>query len=586
MAVVPRLSPGSRVAHFIAALVLLPFARCIVPSSAAAQSEATLPDAPIAATSVEPITQSESPVAAEEKAELDFGSGGITGLSDATGATPSAASRGRDDSFAYGPAMDGALYRPMDVQPNRGAHVNIDLNALFGSMDRPASTSAVFSPAQAPEKYHVKLLLWESLAFIGTENLWRLFTDSYMRRLVADDPFWQNYADSLGQWNMGRWWDGDDFLVDYIGHPMQGGVSSFIEIQNSPRQRALRLGKSREYWRSRFLGMMWATVFSTQQKIGPLGEAALGNDGGYTYPLNCPYPCKGFTPGVTKYTNNTGWTDFIATPVIGSLWVVLEDAIDREISDRIQKDNLNAVLPKIIRGGLNPCRTMANFMRWRKPWYRDFQQYDPANHVTRGIHFLPGDEEVIRRAPRSELFPHVSSISLPVNTAACFRCRQTLYGYGAEFSTRINRFSDFDSDIDYHSNASPAPSDRAGGSIVMGTFGLRGGWTGAYGALKAAIRPGFLSYSRAYETSPVAGKPLPDTGRITHFITALAINGDIDINRHFGIRGVIGNTPVRYRSNQTHFIVVQKPPYFNFLSRALFITNENWTWQAGPVIRF
>ena len=68
-----------------------------------------------------------------------------------------------------------------------------------------------------------------------------------MRHLVADGPFWHNYFASLGQWHMDRWSDGDDFLVDDIGHPMQGAVSAFIEIQNSPSQRVLRLSNSKAY---------------------------------------------------------------------------------------------------------------------------------------------------------------------------------------------------------------------------------------------------------------------------------------------------------------------------------------------------
>jgi len=93
----------------------------------------------------------------------------------------------------------------------------------------------------------VKGLLWQSLAFTGVEDGFRLATDHYMRHLVADGPFWHNYFASLGQWHMDRWSDGDDFLVDDIGHPMQGAVSAFIEIQNSPSQRVLRLSNSKAY---------------------------------------------------------------------------------------------------------------------------------------------------------------------------------------------------------------------------------------------------------------------------------------------------------------------------------------------------
>ena len=375
--------------------------------------------------------------------------------------------------------------------------------------------------------------------------------------------------------------DGDDFLVDYVGHPLEGSVASFIEIQNSPTQRLLRFGDGREYWRSRTLGLLWATVYSTQQKIGPLGEAAFGSDGGITYPLHCPYPCTTYKPGVTKYTNNTGWTDFIATPVVGSLWVVVEDFLDREVSDRVQHGNLSAVFPKILRGTLNPTRTMANAMRWRLPWYRDFQYDTPLPHRDMYVHFLPGDDEVIERSPRYEFFPHFNAQSLVVNTATCSHCRETTTGGGVGLAVRLSKWVDFDSDLNVQPNASPVPSDRAGGAAVSGTFGFRSGFENRHFALKASVRPGFVSYSKAYEVSPSDDNPVPHVGRITHFAAAVAINGDFVVSRHLAIRGVIDNTPIRYREPYLTPPPPGQPPYLGWLSRQTFLTNENWDIRPG-----
>jgi hypothetical protein len=483
---------------------------------------------------------------------------------------PAAEASGHESS------LDGAV---------EGVHLN--LNPLFAAMNRPAPSNSVEAGSQDSDRYHLQGLLWQSLAFIGIEDSFRLLTDPYMRHLIADGPYWHNYMASMGQWNMRRWSDGDDFLVDDIAHPMQGATSAFIEIQNSPRQRSLRIGSSREYWRSRFLGMMWATVFSTQQKIGPLGEAAVGSAGGYTYVQNCASPCPTYIPGKTKYTNNTGWTDFIITPTVGTLWVMMEDFLDLKVSDRVQRGNIHALFPKILRGSLNPTRTMANALRWRAPWYRDFQEDGSNQHITGGIHFLPSDEAVVRSAPRYEIFPHYNAISLPVNTVSCSHCRQMTSGYGVGFAVRLARWVDFDSDLDYQPNASPLPSDRAGGDITMGTFGLRSGVQYTHFALKASIRPGFLSYNHAYETSPAGSGPTPDIGRITHFATALAINGDYIVTRRFALRAVIGNTPVRYREPYlTGPPGAGAPPYLNWLSHEVFLTNENWTCQTGAVLRF
>jgi hypothetical protein len=482
------------------------------------------------------------------------------------------------------------------------APIRIDLTPFLARVGQSTENTPPTSLQEEDqqERYHWKGLLLQSLAFIGVENTFRLLSDETFRNLTAEKPYWHDYIASLRQWNMRRWWDGDDFLVDYIGHPMQGGVSSFIEIQNDPKARSLQISATSAYWKSRFMGMLWATVFSTQQKIGPLGETALGSDGGYTYVSGCKYPCPSWKPG-EKYTNNTGWTDFIATPVIGTLWVLLEDSIDRYISDPVQDPRPNAVFPKILRGGLNPTRTMANAMRLKAPWYRDFQHPEVVGQPA--VHFVRSDEEeeAIRRIPRFEIFPHFNALSLPVNTAHCSPCRRVTTGSGVGFSYRISRWVDFDSDLNYQPQASPLPSYRAGGSIVSGTFGFRVGFQTPNYSLKAAVRPGFVSYDHAYFLSPAVytigfsgppafpeAPPAPENpGRITHFATALVINADYGLARHFAIRATFGNTAVRYKTAYLDRSPGQgTPPYLYFISPNIFATNENWTYQVGPVLRF
>ncbi|MGH9590010.1 MAG: hypothetical protein ACRD25_06425, partial [Terracidiphilus sp.] len=263
------------------------------------------------------------------------------------------------ESFsAAGEAFEGpAEFEPVAISPvpNSGMEfaqgVHIDLSGFFAAMNRPA---AEWREDGHSGRYNVKGLLWQSLAFTGFETAYRVGTDNYMRYLIAHGPYWSNYMASMDHWDMTRWSDGDDFIVDEIGHPMQGAVSGFIEIQNGPRQRVLEFGKSKAYWRSRFLALMWATVFSTQQKVGPLGEASLGSAGGYTYVPGCQFPCPSWRPGQT-YLNNTGWTDFIMTPVGGTGWVVMEDLLDREVSDRLESRFPNShAFDNIVRAALNP----------------------------------------------------------------------------------------------------------------------------------------------------------------------------------------------------------------------------------------
>lgn len=432
---------------------------------------------------------------------------------------------------------------------------------------------------QVQDHYHWKALWWQSLGFIGVENVYRLSSDHFMRHLIANGPYWTDYVDSLQHWDMTRWSDGDDFLVDDIGHPMQGAVSAFIEIQNSPTARALQFSNTKAYWKSRFIALLWATAYSTQQKVGPLGEAAVGNDGGYTYGLNCGEPCR--NPNA-KYLNNTGWTDLIMTPAGGTVWAIGEDLIDLYFTGPIREDHPDRLFPKILRGALNPTRTMANGLRGKNPWYRDYEHPDAGmGHVV----FEDGYAEMLRKMPRYEIYPHFNALSIPVNTERCWFCRTWTDGGGVGFSARLSRWFDFDSDVDYQGQVSPVASSRAGGSLLVGTFGLRTGLVTPHYALKFSVRPGFASYSRAYLDLPSAAEPTPPVGRVTHFATSLAINGDYGVTRNFALRVSVGNTPVRYLHSYTDPGIGHAPAY-SWLSHEVFMTNENWNYQAGPVLRF
>ena len=480
------------------------------------------------------------------------------------------------------------------------APVRGDLTPPLVHFGQVVENSQTAPTLEGEEHYHWKGLLLQSFWFFGIEQTARLLSDPYFRYLTADKPFWHDYIASLHQWNMGRWSDGDDFLVAYIGHPIQGAVTSFIEIQNDPHDRYLRFSNTRAYWLSRFKGMMWATVFSTDEKVGPLGETALGSEGGYTYIPGChPGTCPPYIPGVTKYTNNTGWVKFITTPVIGTVWVIGEDAIDRYITGPIEDAHPTRLAPKIVRGGLNPCRSAANAMRLKLPRYRDYEHPETMNR--NAVHFISERAMLVRSLPRFEIFPHFNAFSLPINTSQCAPCRSWTTGAGVGFSYRIKNWLDFDSDLNHQPDASPLPSDRAGGSIISGTFGFRTGLQTPRYALKVALRPGFVSYDRAFLTSstgihggsvtaPVIvppASPEPQIGRITHFVTSLSINGDYAVNRHLVLRAEFGNTAVRYKTDYYDRAPGRgSPPYLYFISPDIYATNENWTFQSGPVLRF
>ncbi len=206
-----------------------------------------------------------------------------------------------------------------------------------------------------------------------------------------------------------------------------------------------------------------------------------------------------------------------------------------------------------------------------------------------GFHFMPSDEQIEERAnrPPIEVSPHFASLSIGVNTPTCQNCRRTVTGSGVEISYRLTHWLEADVDLNRMANASPLPSDRAGGTLYNGLFGLRTGYETKDFAIKLALRPGFIQFDDAYETSPLPNAPTPPaTGTITHFAWNAAVSTDYRISRNLALRGTLGETLVRYRTDVEDPPGIGTVPYLSWLSHENFVNKGNWTVEAGPVFRF
>ncbi len=178
--------------------------------------------------------------------------------------------------------------------------------------------------------------------------------------------FWPDYVDAVN--GLHGWEDTDSGLVNYVGHPMQGAVTSYIFTNNNGEGRKAEFGKSRAYWMSRLKGMGYTAVYSTVFELSPIGEAGLGNVGGAS------------TPGTM------GWVDLIVTPTAGAGLQVIEDALDKYLISWIERKAPNRFAIVFARGIFNPARSWANMMRLKVPWHRDTR---------------PGYRETIRQARMS-----------------------------------------------------------------------------------------------------------------------------------------------------------------------------------------
>lgn len=213
-----------------------------------------------------------------------------------------------------------------------------------------------------PCRSHWLPILWQSFEITAAENLGNIAFDSETRHDLVTNPYWSTYVKCVKQFRYDQWRDDDSFMVDYVAHGLQGGIVAYIFEQNSPTGRGLVYVNNGNYWRSRLKGMAWVAVYEVQWKIGPASEASIGNSGLNTY----------FTPRVKgRSTNETGFQDFVDTPVVGFGWNIGEDALDRFLMPKIWSRTHNKWV-LAVASVMTPSKAAANMLRYKPPYYRDF----------------------------------------------------------------------------------------------------------------------------------------------------------------------------------------------------------------------
>jgi hypothetical protein len=248
----------------------------------------------------------------------------------------------------------------------------------------PISISpASISPASSSETPGVQWgsVFKQAFGFLFIEEGFRYVTEEGSRHTHL--PFFKGYADSVA--NLHGWADGDPFLVNYVGHPMQGAVSGFIWIQNDLRYRDVEIGKNRDYWKGRLRAAAFAFAYSEAEEIGPFSEASIGA-------TQARFPQQGFA-------------DHVVTPAIGLAWIIAEDTVDKYIVKAIERHVANPYVKLLVRGGLNPSRSMANLLGGNVPWNRYTR---PGVFERRGKLSEYGSPAAAGRVAAAESFPKVA----------------------------------------------------------------------------------------------------------------------------------------------------------------------------------
>src|SRR5580704_6375238 len=384
------------------------------------------------------------------------------------------------------------------------------------------------------DRLYWKAAFWQSFGFLVAGHAFRLANDDGARYLLIHKPFWHDYWASADNFHMSRWGDGDSFIVNYIGQPMEGAVYGDIFLNNDQKGRTARFGKSSNYWYSRLRAMAWATVWEAYFEIGPvLSETAIVNEGGYTY-----YPGCGRTPCAKEMkpaTNNTGWVDFVITPVVGMGWIVMEDAIEREFVDRLAKGS-PALKYKILRGSLAPSHTFANMFAGKAPWFR----YSKEGSFTQtfGSPLQPSERPLWKDEPRFSLSAQFISMNLSLDTESCAGCKQFLPGYGFDFNYRFAKYAYFDSVVNLFPGSGTLGQH---GGAQEGLVGAKLGRTLGNWGLFANARNGFNHYDKTLV--PGSSSAYESTWRY-----ALDFGGTVEFNAfsHSTFRLNAGTTLIHY----------------------------------------
>lgn len=293
------------------------------------------------------------------------------------------------------------------------------LVVVLAASGRANDLAPVIAPANQPSggtesdlKPDWSRVIQQALMFTVIQHGFRYATENGTRNPGA--PFFPGYANAIE--GLHGWSDGDPFLVNYIGHPLQGAVAARIWIQNDPKYRDVEIGRDSRYWKSRFRATAFAWVQSVQFEIGPLSEASIGS--------------------IQKRWPEQGFVDHVVTPVVGLGWLLMEDAVDKYLVRRLEPNH--KWLSIFLRGGLNPSASFANVMAGKYPWHRQDRSDYPWRYTSASL--VPR----VPSPPRSDsddVHPDVAPFELSVKMNSQFPngLKNPCVGGGGEAGFRFTR---------------------------------------------------------------------------------------------------------------------------------------------------
>jgi hypothetical protein len=434
----------------------------------------------------------------------------------------------------------------------------------------PPANAAPIDPAFQPQpsstKFNWKSALLQSFEFTMVDHVWRAAFDPSLRYQLAHKPFFHDWFASYGGYNLHRWSDGDDFIVNDVGHPLQGAVFSRIYLQNDYRS-FVSIGKNRNYWIPLLQSTAWAAVWEVQWKVGPFSETSFGNAGGWVYVPDC-----GTSPTCLnnpKYpqppTNNTGLTDWVITPLVGMAWVMAEDTLEKYIVSPIAR-NHRIFGGRILRACLEPSRDFAALFAGKFVWQLPQAE---NNFVARS--YPPKPKPKQERDPeldRWAIGAQYTSLSLPILSEGCTGvCRENTSGVGFTVDYNLKRSFAFDGVVNL------IPAQHGGTGMAEGLFGVKIGPRFEHWGAYAKVRPGFIYYDEA-----LPGNGVYRPQNLTRFATDFGGVLELYPGRHSTLRFDAGTTLVRYLADRPDPNI---SPIGNLLSTRYIVTQGNFQISTG-----
>jgi hypothetical protein len=233
----------------------------------------------------------------------------------------------------------------------------------------PAAPSPGHAVAQAPD--HPGGIHWKSLM----EQWWlNLMMEQTVRiakepktRDALSGPFFHDWIHTVSVFQFGRWNDDDKFITSNLGHPAQGAIVAAIFWQNDDNVRfSYQDFHSKAYRKALLHTFLFVTFDAVQWKLGPVSEASIGNVGlpAKWWDRNCKQlniPCE----------PRSGMNDLVLNETGGMLMTIGFQWLDKHVQRRLEERFPHRSFIDATRIIGNPPQSIANIIRFRRPWLRD-----------------------------------------------------------------------------------------------------------------------------------------------------------------------------------------------------------------------